>query len=108
MVFGALRAVGIGNSVMLPLVVMRPIRFEFCSVNQRFASDPTAMPEGARPGVGNSVKLPLVVMRPIRFEFCSVNQMFPSGPVTSVSGKLFGEGMENSVMMELAATLGGS
>src|SRR5438034_1309319 len=46
---GPLLLVGIGNSVMVPLVVIRPILFPaglVCSVNQRLPSGPAVMPPG--------------------------------------------------------------
>ena len=60
-------AVGIGNSVTTPAVVMRPILLVSLSVNQSAPSGPAAMPKGllAAVGIGNSVKSPAVVMRPI-------------------------------------------
>ena len=64
---GRLAAVGIANSVMLPVIVMRPILSVACSVNHSAPSGPRAIPAGALKAVGgaNSVKLPVVVIRPI-------------------------------------------
>ncbi len=57
---GPLLAVGVGNSVILPLVVMRPIRFVAFSVNHRLPSGPAVMPKGPLLAVGveNSVMVP--------------------------------------------------
>src|SRR5258708_5070169 len=91
---------GILNSVKLPVVVMRPIRFPSNSVNQRLPSGPGVMLNGTLPVVGmrNSVMLPPEVMRPMWSD--SVNQRLPSGPAVMPLGKLAGE---NSVMMPTAA-----
>ena len=64
---GALSAVGIGNSVTTPAVVIRPILLPSASVNQRLPSGPAAMPDGRllAVGIGNSVMTPAVVIRPI-------------------------------------------
>src|SRR6188474_1124408 len=55
--WGALGLVGIGNSVMAPAVVIRPILCPFSSVNQSAPSGPAVMPAGRLTGVGtgNSV-----------------------------------------------------
>src|SRR5207244_9347582 len=65
---GKLAGVGIGNSLRLPPVVMRPMLPTSCSVNQSAPSDPAVISSGPLSGVGtsNSVKLPPVVMRPDR------------------------------------------
>jgi hypothetical protein len=78
---GPLKAVGMGNSVIPPEVVIRPILPD-CSVNQRAPSGPAAMPLGWLPssGTGNSVTTPAVVIRPILLLSSSVNQRSPSGP----------------------------
>src|SRR6267143_2435244 len=54
---GELFAVGIGNSVILPFLVIRPIRFPNCSVNQSLLSGPNRKPPGPLFGLGrvNSV-----------------------------------------------------
>src|SRR5260221_2846211 len=44
MSFGWLLAVGTGNSVMVPLGLMRPIWLPPCSVNQRLLSGPAVIP----------------------------------------------------------------
>ena len=56
------------NSVITPLVVIRPILLEPFSVNQRLPSGPGAMPQGMADLVGtaNSVIEPPVVIRAIR------------------------------------------
>src|SRR5260370_32809946 len=83
------------NSVMLPLGVMRPIRFPSNSVNQRLPSGPAVMPTGSQPpespqfvGRGNSVMLPAGVLRPIWFTASSVYHRLPSGPVVMSFGPL--------------------
>ena len=48
----AFEVVGIGNSLIMPAVVIRPILFAICSVNQRFPSGPTAIDEGPLAAVG--------------------------------------------------------
>src|SRR6266853_1428943 len=75
--------VGIGNSVITPAVVMRPILLAFCSVNHRAPSGPVVMIWGSllAVGIGNSVITPAVVMRPILLALCSINHSEPSGPV---------------------------
>src|SRR5436305_1002949 len=86
---GTLELVGTGNSVMVPLVVIRPILFPaglVCSVNQRLPSGPAVMPPGKQVspqfvGRGNSVMVPAVVMRPMLFPEFSVNQGLRAGPL---------------------------
>ena len=58
---GELLAVGMGNSVMTPEGVIRPI-LPARSVNHRLPSDPVVMPEGEllAVGMGNSVTTPTV------------------------------------------------
>src|SRR5260221_663909 len=79
---GALGELGVGNSVIVPLVVMRPTFFPWNSANQRLPSGPAVMSRVPLLGVGigNSVILPLVVIRPILFPISSVNQRLPSEP----------------------------
>src|SRR6266851_2992489 len=94
------------NSVMAPLVLMRPILLAFASVNQRLPSGPAVMQKGLLKGVGteNSVIPPLVVMRPISsapLPVSSVNQRLPSGPAVMPKGLPPGVGTENSVMVPL-------
>src|SRR5437762_8755801 len=78
--------VGIGNSVNVPVGVMRPILLldAATSVNQRFPSGPSAMSPAPLPGEGrgNSLKTAAGVMRPIRLARGSVNHTLPSGPAT--------------------------
>jgi hypothetical protein len=66
MPLGKLAAVGMGNSVKVPPVVIRPILLRAASVNHRAPSGPAAMLVGAlfAVGTGNSVKVPPVVIRP--------------------------------------------
>src|SRR5215469_14737078 len=87
---GAVAPVGRGNSVMLPLVVMRPILPAFSSANHRLPSGPAVIPTGPllAVGMGNSVMVPLVVMRPIWPVSPSVNQRLPSGPDVMKKGVL--------------------
>src|SRR5438552_1738643 len=81
-------AVGTGNSVKVPPVVMRPILLLDDSVNQRAPSGPVVMSSGTLTAVGmsNSVKVPSEVIRPILLPW--VNQRAPSGPVVMPSGPL--------------------
>src|SRR6266567_3173634 len=89
---GSLLAVGIGNSVMAPVVVMRPILLPPVpdSVNHRAPSGPDVMPKGSLPAVGrkNSVMVPAVVIRPILLPCTSVNHSAPSGPAAISMGSL--------------------
>src|SRR5207249_2283253 len=82
MIVGKLLAVGTGNSVIAPAVVMRPIWLPRRSLNQRLPSGPTVMPTSELLAVGtaNSLTTPAVVIRPIWFPADSVNQRLPSGP----------------------------
>src|SRR5207244_7692374 len=56
---GSLAAVGMGNSVTAPAVVIRPILLPSSSVNQRAPSGPAVIPQGvlAAVGTGNSLVL---------------------------------------------------
>src|SRR6266545_1983522 len=91
---------GIGNSVMVPVVVIRPICLLPNSVNHSAPSGPAVMPRGEllRLGMANSVTLPPVVIRPIWLRLDSVNHSAPSGPVVMPRGPLLALGMGNSVM----------
>src|SRR5450631_149297 len=75
--------VGIGNSVMVPPGVMRPM-LPASSVNHTLPSGPFAIPMGdaAADCRLNSTASPAVVIRPILPLSLSVNQRFPSGPAT--------------------------
>src|SRR5579862_1446819 len=86
---GWVLADGTGNSLIAPLVEIRPIR-SAASVNQRFLSGPATIPRGELPsdGSGNSVITPAVVIFAILFPRPSVNQMFPSGPPVMPKGSL--------------------
>src|SRR5438067_1668014 len=92
MVSGMLAAVGTGNSVMAPAVVIRPIRLADAavSVNQRAPSGPVVIPSGVLPGEGrgNSVMAPAVVIRPMWLAASSANQRLPSGPGVISCGEL--------------------
>ena len=81
---GLLLPVGIGNSLIAPAGVIRPILLLYDSVNQRLPSGPAAMSRELLLAVviGNSVITPAVVMRPILLLYPSVNQRLPSGPAT--------------------------
>src|SRR5579864_247234 len=92
--------VGSGNSVIAPVVVMRPILLPLFSVNHRAPSGPTVMPNGKALGVGKgySVKTPAVVTRPILLvALFSANQKAPSGPLVMSAGKALAVGMVNSL-----------
>src|SRR6266700_1201142 len=100
---GWLLAVGMWNSVIWPLVVMRPILFALTllSVNQRLPSGPAVMPKGLLSPVGmenSPVTTPAGVMRPMLFEPSSANQRLPSGPAVMPKGLELVGGMGNSVM----------
>src|SRR5882757_4337839 len=75
---------GTGNSVMVPVGVMRPILRVSFSVNQTLPSGPLTIPHAllAFVGMAHSVNVPVGVIRPILLPvlFCSVNQRLPSGP----------------------------
>src|SRR5215813_13829809 len=100
MAMGPLLTVGIGNSVITPAVVMRPMLLLF--TNHSAPSGPVVMPDGALlvPGIGNSVTTPAVVMRPMLLVLGGasglVNHSAPSGPVVMTSGPPPG-GSGNSV-----------
>ena len=55
---GMLFGVGIGNSVIVPSGVIRPMRLPVCSENHMLPSDPSAMIRGELFGLGsgNSVR----------------------------------------------------
>ena len=84
---------GVGNSVITPDGVIRPIKPAAGSVNHRLPSGPAAIPEvwGKRrrsAGIGNSVMTPAVVIRPIWWAPYSVNHRSPSGPAAIPAGLL--------------------
>src|SRR5258708_3024396 len=100
-----LAGVEIGNSVIWPAVVIRPILptivalwgLGIVSVNQRALSDPDVMsPPTLLEGSGNAVIWPFGVMRPIAPP--SVNQRLPSGPVVMLEAKLL-DWSGNSVIL---------
>jgi len=80
--------VGTGNSLNVPVVVMRPMLLPLDSVNQSALSGPEVIALGPdeEVGMGNSVMLPFVVMRPILLVLSSVNQRALSGPVMMPAG----------------------
>ena len=85
---------------MLPLGVMRPIRFAAGSVYQRLLSGPTAISVGS-PGVvtGYSVTSPALVTFAIApFPPAIATQRLPSGPLTMPRGLPVGKPAVNSVM----------
>ena len=88
------------NSVMLPLGVMRPIRFAAGSTYQRLLSGPTAISFGS-PGVvtGYSVTSPDFVTFAIAPSPPAIaTHRFPSGPLTMPRGLPVGKPAENSVI----------
>src|SRR3989442_9317195 len=95
-----------GNSVIFPLGLMRPIWLPSYSVNQRLPSGPAVILSGELPDVGrrNSVIFPLGVMRPIWLTLFSVNQRLPSGPAVIPSGPLAYVGIVNSVSFPASRT----
>ena len=79
---GAAPAVGVGNSVIAPVLGMiRAIRFAVCSVNQTLPSGPAVICCGPAFAVGmsNSVTPPAVVTRATWFDPPSVIHI-PPGP----------------------------
>ena len=97
---GWLSWLGIGNSVTLPSMVMRPMRLPAASLNHS-APSRTEIDSGFAPGVMpsvNSVMRPSGVMRPMRLTSLSENQTLPSGPRMMPSGPAFGVGSANSVI----------
>jgi hypothetical protein len=82
---GPAPAVGTGNSVIAPAVVMRPILLPAFSQNHSAPSAAGMIPIGRLFGVGvsNSTKLPSPGFnRPILEVPLSQNQRCPSGPYT--------------------------
>ena len=79
---GSAFAMGTVNSLMMPVVVIRPTLFPADSVNHRLPSGPAAIPCGALSavGIGNSVICPSGVILPIALPTFSVNQTLPSEP----------------------------
>ena len=73
---------GIGNSLIVPLGVIRPILSPCASVNQTLPSGPAAIAYGKlfAVGIGNSLIVPLGVIRPILSTSASANQRLPSDP----------------------------
>ena len=110
MLWGPPPSEGISNSVIKPVVVIRPIllpttqrgpgwRMQADSVNHKAPSGPVVMPQGWAFGLGraNSVILPSVEIRPIFPLSDWVNHSAPSGPVVIPPGPLFSVGIVNSV-----------
>src|SRR3954447_16311986 len=78
-------APGTLTKVVLPLVVMRPMRSLPKSVNQTAPSGPTTSDCGCEAaGRAYSVTTPPVVIAPIAPLTCSANHIRPSGPATMV------------------------
>ncbi len=89
---GWLSWLGIGNSVTLPSIVMRPTRLPAASLNQS-APSRTTIESGFLPGEMpslNSVTTPSGVMRPIWLASVSENQTLPSGPSSIRRGRRSG------------------
>src|SRR6266702_8090406 len=86
---------------MVPVGVMRPIRFPASSVNHRLPSGPAVIPWGLLPdeGTATSVTVPVGVMRPIWFPASSVNHRLPSGPAVIPRGSLPDVGSGKVVMV---------
>ena len=101
MPFGLLLAVGVGNSVIVPVGVIRPILFAVFSVNHRLPSEPDVMAVGLllAVGIGNSVTLPVGVIRPMLFACCSVNHKLPSEPDVIPHEFVLAVGIGNSVTL---------
>src|SRR5258708_7357502 len=97
-----------GNSVMVPPRVIRPILLPNASVNQRLLSGPAVIATGALWDAvrANSVMVPLGVMRPILLPIVSVNQRLPSGPAVIPSVVLVAVGMGNSVIVPVSFFVG--
>src|SRR5258706_12994878 len=108
---GVLRGVGIGNSVITPAVVMRPIlpgtdSLAKPSVYHSAPSGPVVINWGTLGVVGilNSVIAPAVVMRPTVPVLNSVNHSAPSGPVVITLGKLLAVGIGKAVTAPAGAS----
>src|SRR5256712_9489964 len=100
MPLGLLPAVGMANSVNVPLRVTRAMLLPPYSVNHRFASGPAVMKLGVlfAVGTGNSVSAPDGVIRPMR-PASSANHRLPSGPGVIPAKTLPAVGNGNSVMV---------
>jgi len=98
---GLLAAVGTGNSVTAPDIVIRPILSPSASANHSAPSGPAAMPIGklAPVGMGNSVIAPYVVIRAILLPFSSANHSAPSDPAVIPAGLAAFVGTGNSVIV---------
>src|SRR3954466_8247225 len=97
-----------GNSVTVPLGVMRPILLPMSSVNQRLPSGPEMIWKGRPDTVGTaySVMVPAVVIFPICLVVLlnPVNQRFPSGPAVRAKGwAKLGTGNSVKVAVPVAA-----
>src|SRR4029077_18851432 len=91
----------IGNSVTVPVGVMRPILLLVLSTNQRFPSAPVVMvsrpsDDAGRVDHANSRIVPSSSTRPIMPVLASVNQMFPSAPKVRKAGEEPAVGTVNS------------
>jgi hypothetical protein len=100
---GLLLLVGTGNSVNVPLGVIRPIWLAPNSVNHRLPSGPAAMPPGSAPAVGiaNSVAVPISANRTTRSFWKSVYQRLPSALVASALFCVPAVGAGNSVTVPI-------
>src|SRR4029077_19111369 len=93
-----------GNSVIVPVTVMRPIFPLVDSVNQRLPSGPEVIWAGWLFIVGILKIFTLSVvafMTAMLFFAYSQNQMLPSGPVVMPLGWLFNCGMVFSVKLDV-------
>src|SRR5512133_1759189 len=93
---GSLLGAGIGNPVIVPDGVMRPIRGAILgprSVHHRLPSGPEVISPGVLPGRSRySVISPEGVIRPTLSPKTSVNHRLPSGPAVMPNGPLAGVG----------------
>ena len=98
---GMLPAVGMVNSVMVPVGVIRPTLLPACSTNQMLPSGPSVMPTGALLAVGivnSPTTTPAVLTSPILFPPRSVNQRLPLAPFAMSKGVLAAVGTGNSAI----------
>src|SRR5713226_9788960 len=88
------------NSLICPLVVIRPIRFALNSVNHTKPPGPDVMSRGklSGDGTGYSVTTPCLLIRPIALVPGSVNHSAPSGPSVMAWGLLPGVGSGYSMV----------
>src|SRR5215831_6246264 len=78
---------GSANSLIWPVVVIRPTLLALRSVNQSAPSGPATIPVGSLCAVSAySVYCPLVLIRPMWAPFRRVNHRAPSGPAATKAG----------------------